>query len=169
MFTTLMHRHAQVAFVRVVSGKFEKGMKVRVARTGRLVSLSRPQQMFAQSRATVQEGFAGDVIGLTNPGAFAIGDTLFAGEGRRGRCVQCAPGAHVVCRSMQRLHVAAVARGRGCKARWAWPLTHGPHARMHHAAMAMFHDSCATLAARPQAPRFASHPSHHSGAVDCLR
>lgn len=35
--------------------------------------------MFAQSRATVQEGYAGDVIGLTNPGAFAIGDTLFAG------------------------------------------------------------------------------------------
>jgi hypothetical protein len=49
-----------------VSGKFEKGMKVKVARTGRLVSLSRPQQMFAQSRATVQEGFAGDVIGLTS-------------------------------------------------------------------------------------------------------
>jgi hypothetical protein len=41
-------------------------MKVKVARTGRLVSLSRPQQMFAQSRATVQEGFAGDVIGLTS-------------------------------------------------------------------------------------------------------
>lgn len=57
-----------------------QGMKVKVARTGRVVSLSRPQQMFAQSRATVQEGFAGDVIGLTNPGAFAIGDTLYAGE-----------------------------------------------------------------------------------------
>eukprot|EP00878_Enallax_costatus_P004131 GHUV01004359.1.p1 GENE.GHUV01004359.1~~GHUV01004359.1.p1 ORF type:complete len:649 (+),score=185.57 GHUV01004359.1:201-2147(+) len=69
----------KVAFVRVVSGKFEKGMKVKVARTGRVVSLSRPQQMFAQSRATVQEGYAGDVIGLTNPGAFAIGDTLYAG------------------------------------------------------------------------------------------
>ncbi|WIA15117.1 hypothetical protein OEZ85_001807 [Tetradesmus obliquus] len=69
----------KVAFVRVVSGKFDKGMKVKVARTGRVVSLSRPQQMFAQSRATVQEGFAGDVIGLTNPGAFAIGDTIYAG------------------------------------------------------------------------------------------
>lgn len=58
------------------AGKFEKGMKVRVARSGRVVTLARPQKMFANDRATVQEGFAGDVIGLTNPGAFAIGDTL---------------------------------------------------------------------------------------------
>lgn len=50
----------QVAFVRVVSGKFAKGMKVKVARTGRVVTLARPSQMFAQSRATVQEGFAGE-------------------------------------------------------------------------------------------------------------
>lgn len=50
----------QVAFVRVVSGKFEKGMKVKVARSGRVVTLARPSQMFAQSRATVQEGFAGE-------------------------------------------------------------------------------------------------------------
>lgn len=69
----------KVAFVRVVSGKFEKGMKAKVARTGRVVSLSRPQKMFANDRSTVQEGFAGDVIGLSNPGAFAIGDTLHIG------------------------------------------------------------------------------------------
>ncbi|GBF94326.1 peptide chain release factor [Raphidocelis subcapitata] len=71
----------KVAFVRVVSGKFQRGMKVRVARTGRTVALSRPQRMFAQDRSTVQEGFAGDVIGLSNPGAFAVGDTLFAYTG----------------------------------------------------------------------------------------
>lgn len=69
----------KVAFVRVVSGKFEKGMKVKVARTGRTVTLAAPQRMFANERSTVQEGFAGDVIGLTNPGAFAIGDTLLTG------------------------------------------------------------------------------------------
>ncbi|KXZ46475.1 hypothetical protein GPECTOR_43g911 [Gonium pectorale] len=69
----------KVAFVRVVSGKFEKGMKVRVARSGRTVTLAAPQRMFANERQTVQEGFAGDVIGLTNPGAFAIGDTLVTG------------------------------------------------------------------------------------------
>ncbi|GFR44773.1 hypothetical protein Agub_g6105 [Astrephomene gubernaculifera] len=69
----------KVAFVRVVSGKFEKGMKVRVARSGRTVTLAAPQRMFANERQTVHEGFAGDVIGLTNPGAFAIGDTLVTG------------------------------------------------------------------------------------------
>ncbi|MEW5299237.1 MAG: hypothetical protein WDW36_002272 [Sanguina aurantia] len=66
----------KVAFVRVCSGKFEKGMKVKVARTGRVVTLAAPQKMFANDRTIVQEGYAGDVIGLTNPGAFAIGDTL---------------------------------------------------------------------------------------------
>jgi len=70
----------KVAFVRVVSGKFEKGMKVKVARTGRVVTLAAPQRMFANERSTVIEGFAGDVIGLTNPGAFAIGDTLCTGS-----------------------------------------------------------------------------------------
>ncbi|KAL6747846.1 peptide-chain release factor [Haematococcus lacustris] len=69
----------KVAFVRVVSGRFEKGMKVKVARSGRLVSLTAPQRMFANERTTVEEGYAGDVIGLTNPGAFAIGDTLVTG------------------------------------------------------------------------------------------
>lgn len=51
-------------------GRFEKGMKVKVARTGRVVTLSAPQRMFANERQTVEEGYAGDVIGLTNPGAF---------------------------------------------------------------------------------------------------
>jgi hypothetical protein len=62
---SLPHAHAQVAFVRVVSGKFEKGMRVKVARTGRTMALSRPSTMFAQSRATVQEGFAGGCAGGT--------------------------------------------------------------------------------------------------------
>mmetsp|Transcript_23531 Transcript_23531/g.61232 ORF Transcript_23531/g.61232 Transcript_23531/m.61232 type:complete len:647 (-) Transcript_23531:564-2504(-) len=69
----------KVAFVRVVSGRFEKGMKVKVARTGRVVTLAAPQRMFANERQTVLEGFSGDVIGLTNPGAFVIGDTLCTG------------------------------------------------------------------------------------------
>lgn len=75
--------------MRVVSGKFQRGMKVKVARTGRTVALSRPQRMFAQDRSTVQEGFAGDVIGLSNPGAFAVGDTIYAGGwvGCWGVCV----------------------------------------------------------------------------------
>ncbi|KAG1657566.1 hypothetical protein FOA52_006766 [Chlamydomonas sp. UWO 241] len=70
----------KIAYVRVVSGKFEKGMRVKVARTGRVVTLAAPQRMFANERSTVLSGFAGDVIGLTNPGAFAIGDTLHTGS-----------------------------------------------------------------------------------------
>ncbi len=49
----------KVAFIRVFSGRFEKGMKVKVARTGRTVPLTAPQKMFANDRSTVQEGFAG--------------------------------------------------------------------------------------------------------------
>lgn len=43
---------------------------VQVARTGRVVTLAAPQRMFANERQTVLEGYPGDVIGLTNPGAF---------------------------------------------------------------------------------------------------
>jgi len=70
----------RVAFLRVCSGKFERGMKVKVLRTGKNLTLSRPQKMFAQDREVVDDGFAGDVIGLNNPGAFAIGDTVYAGK-----------------------------------------------------------------------------------------
>ncbi|KAI5066145.1 hypothetical protein GOP47_0018769 [Adiantum capillus-veneris] len=70
----------KVAFVRVCSGQFMKGMKVQLARTGRQVSLTRPQKMFAQDRMTVETGFAGDVIGLNNPNTFAIGDTIYTGS-----------------------------------------------------------------------------------------
>jgi len=70
----------RVAFLRIVSGKFERGMKVKVERTGKALALTRPQKMFAQDREIVNDGFAGDIIGLNNPGAFAIGDTVFAGK-----------------------------------------------------------------------------------------
>lgn len=68
----------KLAFCRVVSGKFEKGMKATVARTGRTLSMSAPQKLFAEDRDTVEVAYAGDVIGLNNPDAFAIGDTLYA-------------------------------------------------------------------------------------------
>ena len=44
------------------------------------VALSRPSQMFGQDKTVLDEGFAGDVIGLNNPGSFAIGDTLYVGS-----------------------------------------------------------------------------------------
>ncbi|WP_461564925.1 peptide chain release factor 3 [Synechococcus sp.] len=70
----------RVAFVRVCSGKFEKDMTVQHARSGRSIRLSRPQKLFGQDREVVDEAFPGDVIGLNNPGMFAIGDTLYSGS-----------------------------------------------------------------------------------------
>jgi len=70
----------RIAFVRVGSGKFEKDMVVKHARTGKTIRLSRPQKLFAQERESVEVAYAGDVIGLNNPGAFAIGDTVYMGE-----------------------------------------------------------------------------------------
>jgi peptide chain release factor 3 len=66
----------RVAYLRVVSGKFERDMTVRHARTGKAIRLSRPMKLFGQERETVEEGYAGDVVGLINPGTFAIGDTV---------------------------------------------------------------------------------------------
>jgi peptide chain release factor 3 len=69
----------RVAFVRVCTGKFEKDMAVSHTRTGKTVRLSRPQKLFAQDRESIDEAYPGDVIGLNNPGVFAIGDTIYTG------------------------------------------------------------------------------------------
>ena len=69
----------KVAFVRVVSGEFRRGMKVSHTRTGRTVALTRPQKLFGQERETTDVAYAGDVIGLNNPGVFAVGDTICTG------------------------------------------------------------------------------------------
>ncbi|MBD2654974.1 peptide chain release factor 3 [Synechocystis sp. FACHB-383] len=70
----------RIAFLRICSGKFEKDMVVKHPRTGKTVRLSRPQKLFAQERESVDIAYAGDVIGLNNPGAFTIGDTVHTGE-----------------------------------------------------------------------------------------
>ena len=70
----------RVAFVRVCSGKFEKDMIVRHARTGKSIRLSRPQKIFGQDRSVVSDAYPGDIIGLNNPGMFSIGDTLYVGK-----------------------------------------------------------------------------------------
>ena len=69
----------RVAFVRVCSGRFKKDMTVQHARTGKQIRLSRPQKIFGQDRAVVDDAYPGDVIGLNNPGMFSIGDTLYTG------------------------------------------------------------------------------------------
>ncbi len=66
----------RVAFLRVVSGQFERGMAVTHDRSGRTTRLAQPQQFLAQDRHIVDEAFPGDVIGLHDPGLFHIGDTL---------------------------------------------------------------------------------------------
>jgi peptide chain release factor 3 len=68
-----------MAFVRVCSGRFRRDMAVLHPRLGRTVRLTRPHRLFARERETVEEAFAGDVVGLVNPGLFAIGDTLCEG------------------------------------------------------------------------------------------
>ena len=70
----------RVAFVRITSGRFERDMVVKNARSGKDVRLTRAMRLFAADREVVDEAFAGDVVGLANPGTFAIGDTLCEGE-----------------------------------------------------------------------------------------
>jgi peptide chain release factor 3 len=70
----------RVAFVRVCSGKFERGMKVHHVRTGKDMRLANPTTFMAQERTIVEEGYAGDVMGVYDPGVFEIGDTLTGGS-----------------------------------------------------------------------------------------
>ena len=69
----------RVAFVRVCSGRFERGMVLTHAATGRPFATKYAQSMFGQDRETVEEAFPGDVIGLVNATALRPGDTLYAG------------------------------------------------------------------------------------------
>lgn len=69
------HRDS-MAFIRICSGKFEKDMVVRHHRLEREVRLSRPHGMVAGERTTVDEAYAGDILGVINPGLFTIGDTI---------------------------------------------------------------------------------------------
>ena len=66
----------RIAFMRIVSGKFEAGMEVNHVQGGKKIRLSQPQQMMAQDRKIVEEAYAGDIIGLFDPGIFSIGDTV---------------------------------------------------------------------------------------------
>jgi peptide chain release factor 3 len=69
------HRDS-TAFLRICSGRFERDMIVKHHRLGREIRLSRPHSLVAQDRSTVEEAFPGDIIGIINPGLFAIGDTI---------------------------------------------------------------------------------------------
>jgi len=70
----------RIAFMRICSGKLTRGMKAKLVRTGKPMSLNAPQFFFAQDRAIADEAWAGDVVGLPNHGTLRIGDTLTEGE-----------------------------------------------------------------------------------------
>jgi len=70
----------RVAFMRVCSGRFERGMEVRLARGGKPLRLNNAITFFAQERNVVEEGYPGDIIGLYDPGVYQIADTLTEGE-----------------------------------------------------------------------------------------
>lgn len=66
----------RVAFIRICSGKFEKNLEVFHVQGNKKMRLSQPQQIMAQEREIVDEAYAGDIIGVFDPGIFSIGDTL---------------------------------------------------------------------------------------------
>ena len=68
----------RIAFMRVVSGKFEADKEVYHMQGGKKIRLSRPQQLMAAEREIIEEAYAGDIIGVFDPGIFSIGDTLCA-------------------------------------------------------------------------------------------
>ncbi|MBP3677443.1 MAG: peptide chain release factor 3 [Agathobacter sp.] len=66
----------RIAFMRICSGKFDAGMEVFHVQGNKKIKLSQPQQMMADERKMVEEAYAGDIIGIFDPGIFSIGDTL---------------------------------------------------------------------------------------------
>ena len=66
----------RIAFMRICSGKFEAGMEANHVQGGKKIRLSQPQQMMAEERHIVDEAYAGDIIGVFDPGIFSIGDTI---------------------------------------------------------------------------------------------
>jgi peptide chain release factor 3 len=70
----------RVAFVRLCSGRFRRGMKLFNPREGRANTIAAPIFFFAQQRETVDEAFPGDIIGIPNHGTLHVGDTLTEGE-----------------------------------------------------------------------------------------
>ena len=72
--------HDRVAFLRITSGKFSKGMKLHQVRLGRAVQVSNATTFMAQDRQQVDTAYAGDIVGLHNHGTIQIGDTFTQGE-----------------------------------------------------------------------------------------
>ncbi|MGE5094148.1 MAG: peptide chain release factor 3 [Betaproteobacteria bacterium] len=70
----------RVAFVRVCSGRFERGMKLKLARTGKEVKTATAVSFLSQRRDLLEDAYPGDIVGLPNRGVLQLGDTLTEGE-----------------------------------------------------------------------------------------
>ena len=66
----------RIAFMRICSGKFDAGMEVKHMQGNKVMRLSQPQQIMADERKILDEAYAGDIIGVFDPGIFSIGDTI---------------------------------------------------------------------------------------------
>jgi peptide chain release factor 3 len=70
----------RVAFLRLCSGRFRRGMKLKQSGTGKMIGVHNPILFFAQEREVVDEAWPGDIIGIPNHGVLRVGDTLTEGE-----------------------------------------------------------------------------------------
>ncbi len=70
----------RVAFLRICSGRFERGMKIKIARNGKEIRTNNALSFLSQRREILDEAFAGDIIGVPNHGLLRLGDTLTEGE-----------------------------------------------------------------------------------------
>ena len=84
----------RIAFVRVCSGRFVKDMAITNSRAGKTLRASRAYRFFGRDRETIDVAYAGDIIGLVNPGQFAIGDTVHTGAPLRFSGVPRFPAEH---------------------------------------------------------------------------
>lgn len=71
----------RVAFMRIASGHFKRGMKLTLTRTGKTLNIHNPLMFLAQDRELAEEAWPGDILGVPNHGQLRIGDTLTQGEG----------------------------------------------------------------------------------------
>ena len=70
----------RIAFVRICSGRFQRGMQVHHVRTHKDLTLARPVQFMAQERTVIDEAFSGDIVGIWDPGVLRIGDSICEGD-----------------------------------------------------------------------------------------
>ena len=72
--------HDRIVFMRICSGKFEKGMTVNHRQSGKQLRLMQPQQFLATERTIIDDAYPGDIIGVFDSGTMGVGDTLYTGK-----------------------------------------------------------------------------------------